>query len=170
MLNPMQMLLKVRISFVLIVVLLLTFVVSACAQQPESEPLPAGWSLWRSNEPSRGELECVTLSHTEWKVSAEGNNVEITEIKPQAAEEPKLPAQFKSKPEWIRARRHILRFDGGWLVGISAGEWGGGLWLTNEDGSQTKRILADNVTGILKAGPNIIVLSGLAHMSFDYGP
>lgn len=60
-------------------------------------------------------------------------------------------------------------FKNGWLLAYDAGEWGGGLWLTNEDGSRTKRILNDNVRGVVPIDGGIFVLSGLAHMSINFG-
>jgi hypothetical protein len=62
-----------------------------------------------------------------------------------------------------------MRFKNGWLLAYDAGEWGGGLWLTNEDGSKTKRILSDNVRAVIPTQGGILVLSGLTHMGIDFG-
>jgi hypothetical protein len=62
----------------------------------------------------------------------------------------------------------VLHFKNAWLLGYDAGEWGGGLWLTNEDGSETKQILTDNVREMVRLDNGILVLTGLAHMSLDF--
>jgi hypothetical protein len=63
-----------------------------------------------------------------------------------------------------------MHFAEGWLLAYDGGEFGGGLWLTNQDGSETKRILSDNVRAVVPLdGSGILVLSGLAHMSTDSG-
>ena len=46
---------------------------------------------------------------------------------------------FKLEPVLQRGQRQVLAIDGGWLIGIDTGEWGGGLWLTNNDGSVSKQ-------------------------------
>src|ERR1700722_1866677 len=65
--------------------------------------------------------------------------------------------------------RSAMHFKNGWLLAYDAGEWGGGLWLTNEDGSRTKRILNDNVRAVVPIDGGIVVLSGLAHMFINFG-
>jgi hypothetical protein len=46
----------------------------------------------------------------------------------------------------------------------------GELWLTNPDGSKTKRIISENVRGIVPLnGDRILVLSGWVAMIPDYG-
>ena len=53
----------------------------------------------------------------------------------------------------------------GWVLAYDGGEWGGGLWLTNDDGSLTKRIVSDNVRAVVPIDGGILVLSGLAHLA-----
>jgi hypothetical protein len=65
--------------------------------------------------------------------------------------------------------RSVLHLGKEWLLAYDAGEWGGGLWLTNEDGSKTKRILSDNVREMVPLEEGVLVLSGLAHMGIDFG-
>jgi hypothetical protein len=60
--------------------------------------------------------------------------------------------------------------DGGWLIGFDGGEFGGGLWATNDDGSRKLNILPDEDVHALFSTPDgVIVLSGLAHMGGDQG-
>ena len=62
-----------------------------------------------------------------------------------------------------------MHFENSWLLAYDGGEWGGGLWLTNEDGGKTKRTVSDNVRAVVPIDGGILVLSGLAHMSIDFG-
>ena len=65
--------------------------------------------------------------------------------------------------------RASIHFDNAWLLAYIGGEFGGGLWLTNEDGTETKRILDEDVRAMIPTDYGIVVLSGLAHMSMDFG-
>lgn len=134
-----------------------------------SPQTPPGWSVYPPERVNLVTPDCISSSKKEWRVSVDGNGIKIVDYKAQEVEQPKLPPGFKLDPKWTRARRHLLKFDGGWLVGIDAGEWGGGLWITNEDGTQSRKIIMDNVRGIVTTSRGILVLSGLAHMSFDFG-
>jgi hypothetical protein len=60
--------------------------------------------------------------------------------------------------------------SGGWLVGFNGGEFGGGLWSTSDDGSQTKLLVSQaDVHGLIRTPDGIIVLIGLAHMALNQG-
>ena len=52
---------------------------------------------------------------------------------------------------------------------MDSGEWGGGLWLTNDDGSVDKEIANDNIRAIASLGSEFLVLTGLSHMSLEHG-
>jgi hypothetical protein len=56
-----------------------------------------------------------------------------------------------------------------WLLAYDAGEWGGGLWVTNEDGSEIRRLINENVHAVIPIDAGFLVLSGLAHMGQDFG-
>jgi hypothetical protein len=45
----------------------------------------------------------------------------------------------------------------------------GGLWITNDDGSEARRIVNSNVHAVVPIDGGILVLSGLAHLSLDSG-
>jgi len=124
-------------------------------------------------------LRCFNYSHNEWQVTYEGNGVRITpRLSPKGKDDfpsvPSCPPLLKHQ-EGMPGRtvsaglRSAMHFKNGWLLAYDAGEWGGGLWLTNEDGSKTTRILNDNVRAVVPIDGGIVVLSGLAHMSIDFG-
>jgi len=142
---------------------------TAFAQQSRLESLPSGWHVYATGRVNPVAGQCANLSKTIWLVSTDGDHIQITESKPHRTEEPALPAKFKLEPRLQLGHRLVLGFDDGWLIGINAGEWGGGLWLTNKDGSLSKKVVMDNVGGLVPMGQSVLVLSGLAHMTFNFG-
>ncbi len=66
-------------------------------------------------------------------------------------------------------RRSLQPTSSGWLVGFDAGEFGGGLWLFNRDGSQNIELLSENVHAIYQINATILILTGLNHMRLNYG-
>ena len=133
---------------------------------------PKGWHVYPATNLNSETLDCLTYPTypiTSWSVSVLDNAVSIAEYRPQDVRQDPLPPGFQIKPEQSHGRRHTLKFEGGWLIGIDAGEWGGGLWITNQDGSLSKLIVEDNVRGIVSTAQGIFVLSGLAHGGFDFG-
>lgn len=153
-------------------------------QQPASLPgnVPVGWYVYPANKLKNLDettLRCFNYSHNEWQVTSEGSGVKITERlgtkgKDDFPQVPSWPPLLKHE-EGMPGRtvsaglRGTMHFENAWLLAYDAGEWGGGLWLTNEDGSKTKRILSDNVRAMIPIDGDILVLSGLAHMSMDFG-
>lgn len=61
-----------------------------------------------------------------------------------------------------------LRVDGGWLVGIDRGEWGGELAYIGAAGSP-QIIFEQNVHDLFRLGDQIVVVSGLAHLTSNEG-
>lgn len=131
-----------------------------------SESLPSGWQIYAQGELASTVVSCLNYSRANWRVLTDGGDLKIVEYKPESVE---LPPEFKLEPEWGRARRHVMKFDGGWLVGIDGGEWGGGLWVPNETGSETKLVVRENVKGIVPTAHGILVFSGLAHLGQNFG-
>jgi hypothetical protein len=147
-------------------------VVLVGAQDPEfvSQTPPPGWYVYPMDRLDSPTIRCLIYSNRGRTVSIDGGQLKIADYKPQKTEQPELPEHFTFKPEWRRgAGRHVIKFDGGWLVGIDAGEWGGGLWITNQDGTISKQIVMDNIKGIIPASGGIFVFSGLAHLHSDFG-
>jgi hypothetical protein len=137
---------------------------------------PDGWFVYpesRLKTLDESTLRCFNYSRNEWRVTNQDGGVKITRRVEDTAEET-LPALLKLQPgmpgETVKAGlRSVLHLNGNWLLAYDGGEWGGGLWLTNEDGSQTKRILNDNVRQMVPMNDGVLVLSGLAHLSIEFG-
>ncbi|MGB9244480.1 MAG: hypothetical protein WCC03_14085 [Candidatus Acidiferrales bacterium] len=119
-------------------------------------------------------LRCFNYSRSDWKVTSEGDVVTIASNLGDKSDELALPPLLKHEERMpgrtVRAGlRSALHFNNDWLLAYDGGEWGGGLWLTNEDGTTAKQILADNVRAIIPVDGGLLVLSGLAHMTMDFG-
>jgi hypothetical protein len=146
-----------------------------------SQPIPDGWYVYPQDKLKHSDeitLRCFNYSINEWQVMTDGNGIRITkrvaQKKGEAPSGTQLPPLLKHE-EGMPGRtvyaglRSATHFSNGWLLAYDAGEWGGGLWITNEDGSEAKRIVYDNVHAVVPIDDEILVLSGLAHMSFDFG-
>lgn len=148
-------------------------------QSPSStDYIPQGWFVYPNSKLKHADettLRCFNFSHNEWQVTSDGDDVRITKRSGRNADVPSLPPLLKVQPgmpgQTVSAGlSRSMHFAKGWLLAYNAGEFGGGLWLTNEDGSEAKRILSDNVRAVVPLdGSGILVLSGLAHMSTDFG-
>jgi hypothetical protein len=154
----------------------------ALAQQPASPTgsIPAGWYVYPDDKLKNLDettLRSFNYSQNEWQVANEGDGINITKlIRRKSGDQtiPSLPPLLKHENGMPgRAAsdglRTAIHYGNGWLLAYDAGEFGGGLWLTNDDGSQTKRILDNNVRAVIPVDNGILVLSGLAHRTMDFG-
>ena len=144
--------------------------------QVPSESIPSGWYVYPEeklkhlDETTR---RCFNYSRNEWQVIAEEDEIRI-EKRFAPKELPPIPPRLKHE-EGMPGRtvgaglRSATHFGNGWLLAYDGGEWGGGLWITDEDGSEAKRIVDHNVQAVIPIDDGILVLSGLAHMSVDFG-
>jgi hypothetical protein len=120
-------------------------------------------------------LRCFNYSRNEWEVSDENVGVKITKWAGRKADVPSLPALLKVQPGMPGPTPSTdlvgaMHFAQGWLLAYDGSRSGGGLWLTNPDGSKTKRIISENVRGRVPLnGDRILVLSGWVAMIPDYG-
>src|SRR5262249_14318467 len=119
-------------------------------------------------------VRCFNYSHNEWQVMSEGEKVKITKRVGTLTDIPSLPPLLKHQSgmpgNTVQAGlRSATHYGHGWLLAYDGGEWGGGLWITNDDGSLTKRIVSDNVRAVVPVYGGILVLSGLAHLTMDFG-
>ncbi len=146
-------------------------------ESPSAKRTPDGWHVYpisKLKNLDENTLRCFNYSHNEWQVITEGKEVQITKRTGKKTDVPSLPPSLEHQPgmpgRTVNAGlRSVMNYGHGWLLAYDAGEFGGGLWLTNEEGSVTKRILSDNVRAVVPIDSGILVLSGLAHMSMDFG-
>ena len=135
-------------------------------------PAPEGWFVYPikdANHPDQQTRECFNYSRNTWRVSLEQSAVKIVKLARGAAEQPPMPPLLRVEPRIMRAHRTSVKFADSWLLGFDGGEFGGGLWVSNLDGSQTKEIWNQDIRSITPVGDKILALSGLAHMSLDSG-
>jgi hypothetical protein len=151
-------------------------------QQPPSDAgvIPDGWYVYTDknlSHPDQYTRRCFNYSHNHWEVSSDGDAIRITkqarqkgEIQPLPPLPPRLKFERGMPGRTVDAGlRSATHFGNTWLIAYDAGEWGGGLWITNEDGSETKRIINENVHAVIPIEGGFLVLSGLAHLSGDFG-
>lgn len=157
---------KFRVLWLGLIVCLCVKAVSLPAQQLAGNwtvvPAPAGdvYAFLASNPPT-------------WKLRSDGVRVVAshwTRSDRERAEKIALPEHLLRDGQ-MRGVPVTLHLDGGgWLIGFDGGEFEGGLWSANEDGSQTKNLLSgQDVHAIIPVLGGAIVLAGVAHMSLDEG-
>lgn len=138
-----------------------------CAAQ--DLPLPKGWTPTKFQVSTSGmndDLQCAKYSSNEWHVKVKTGTVQISRSPDE--ELPELPPNFKQTTPSKR-RTVAAKAGTGWLVGYDAGEFGGGLWWTSTDGRKKTRLTTENVHAILARKNELLVFTGLAHLTIDEG-
>jgi hypothetical protein len=140
---------------------------SSCSAQFTS---PVGWS--KAQPPAQeiragNSLACANYSRHEWKVISIIGGLQVLDADKLRAT-PIFPSHFVQSKE-MRGRAVTLKTSDGWLIGFDAGEFGGGLWWSNEDGKTVKHLLEENVHALVVQNGTPLVLTGLAHMDSDEG-
>jgi hypothetical protein len=138
-----------------------------CAAQ--DLPLPEGWTATTFPASTSGmsdELLCANHSSSEWHVTVKPGAVQVSHTSDE--KHPKLPPHFNLRIP-AEGRIVVAKAGTGWLIGNDAGEFGGGLWWTNNDGRENKRLSGENVHVILTRQNELLVFTGLAHMGSDEG-
>jgi len=158
-------------------ILVLCFAIKAGNLQ--GQQLVGNWNV--SFVPTADDIAWAGSTAPVWKLHMDGANIVASHVtsqdrRPNGAVA--LPEHFRMPttagvPDTLQPPARVpvsLHLEGGgWLIGFDAGEWGGSLWSTNEDGSQTKNLLWNNVHALFQVPGGVIVLVGLAHMTLDEG-
>ncbi|MBK8283682.1 MAG: HEAT repeat domain-containing protein [Ahniella sp.] len=126
--------------------------------------VPRDQKLYASKSPEA--LEQLTIS------VIETSSDELQEIVPDSD----TPSKRQPKNEDPNVREEevqylptvALRVAKGWIVGSNRGEWGGELAFRSDDGA-TQLLKYKNVEDIYFLGEQVIVLTGLAHLSSNNG-
>jgi hypothetical protein len=135
-------------------------------------PLPA--YQWKDNNIWEGWRSAIRRSRYWWHVSEEIDQIHayLRNQRTLQNTQPKRPAFKWPGP----ADANVCVFpleDGSWLVGFDAGEFGGGLYWYNEDGSQHYKISEGPypypIYRFFQIGETIYALEGMAHMDTDEG-
>jgi hypothetical protein len=124
--------------------------------------------------PSDADLTCTERSTLFWSTSLKDGVPHATRIGVRDHVDA-LP--FEVTPDRDRrGNRRVAAVADGWIVGFDDGEFGGGLWWFNRDGSRSRRIrpapgasadlrVPENVVGLPKVGERQLVLMGLDHIT-----
>jgi hypothetical protein len=138
--------------------------------------VPEGWAFFPKPRDNSKESLCANYSRNEWRVETENGRIKISPNKrgdkDELAKLPENVREFVEKNMTVgngTGQIHVEPYENGWLVGSDAGEWGGTLMWYGDDASQKKELIKDNVRGIARVGSEVLVLSGLAHLSEDNG-
>jgi hypothetical protein len=155
------------------IIFALVAVIPTAAQSPliKGPGVLGGWIEAPSSKANPALWECASYGGS-WVVSLHEDSVRANEQNFDAADETTkdlpLPSYLKLSKEMI-GRRSLIRTADGWLIGFDAGEFGGGLWWFNSDGTVVRKLSPLNVHSILETPSGTFVLSGLAHLSLDNG-
>src|SRR5215469_6954923 len=71
------------------------------AQSPSTEHIPHGWYVYAHSNLKHADentLRCFNFSHNEWRVSLEGDKVDITKWSGRKPDNPSLPPRLKLEP------------------------------------------------------------------------
>jgi hypothetical protein len=121
-------------------------------------------------QPTKEDLLCGNHSRNRWDVILVDGALAVRKREPPPVRDP-LPFEIDeaSVPAWKMANRHVLPVPDGLLVGFEGGEFRGGLWWFNPDGSSRARLTEDNVVGLARARGRILAIVGLAHGVINSG-
>jgi len=137
----------------------------------QSTEAPQGWYVYANEElrnANAADRRCFNYSRQDWRVILDEGKARFTNIGNMKYESPASPPRLVHQ-EGMTRLRSATQIDDVWLLAYDGGEFGGGLWITNEDGSEVKQIYDSNVQAAVPLGSRVLVLSGLAHMQMDAG-
>ncbi|MBU2574776.1 MAG: hypothetical protein KKH28_11935 [Elusimicrobia bacterium] len=144
----------------------------AASKNRRLKPLPAppGWVLYPAPEADSASLRCAGFSGSAWSVSLVGGNVKINPRSGAPVDEP-LPFEIRPKDTaaGLGGDRRVKRVKNGWLIGFDAGEFGGALWWFSANGGKRKKLIKENVLGLVESSAGVLVLVGIAHFRTDKG-
>jgi len=157
-----------RLMRLALVVLLLPGL--GATKKSSKPPLPEGWITYPTPMEGGFAIECGNYASRSWKVAYDHdhNALGINPVATVSQPALELPAQLKPEPG-MTGRESSWKISTGWLLGFDQGEYGGGLWRTNNDGSESKQLLNRSVKGIVSTSHGIFVLTALMHRSVDLG-
>lgn len=129
-----------------------------------------------SRRVTEADLDCAGYDYKkQWAVTLR-DEVPVVSVQIPVRREDPLPfAVPKHKDR--SGDRHVLKVDGGWIVGFDAGEFGGGLWFTatgadwrqlrppSEPAAPDDPLKAENVQGLAVVEGQTLALMGLDHLT-----
>lgn len=141
------------------------------ASPQEAIDLPQGWHVYADDklkDANEQDRRCFNISRNDWKVTVEADQVRIVEKLGSENDNLVLPARLVHQ-EGMTRLQSVMHVNNQWLLAYNGGEWGGGLWLTDDDGGTVKKIVDGDVQAVVARDDGILILSGLAHLTMDSG-
>ena len=143
------------------------------ASEPSSwEPdgVLAGWHAFEAIDDDMRRCASYAAKDRQWRVDVSDGIMRVpplTSVDHLApANEPKVNPRIE---KGVRGKRVAVKMPGGVLVGYDGGEWGGDLRWGSDDGSNLRVLLKENVVGIVRISPRLLVLTGTHHMKTNRG-
>ncbi|MBB6609961.1 hypothetical protein H7F15_02835 [Pontibacter sp. Tf4] len=131
-------------------------------------------SAWKQDSLPTGErLYSANQSSNNWTFVKKGNKILIEEndFKPEKGDNLPFTQEFIEKHlEEIKGNRFVKSVEGGYLVGLNRGEFGGGLLFVSDDGLTTYiigRFL--RIKEIFELDSKVYAIEGLAHLGSQTG-
>lgn len=126
----------------------------------ERRATPRGWTMVEA--PREDARVCANWTLRSWRVQigkdAQVEFVTNDELNPPREHVP-FPFQCPGDRGERRARLSAVALGTQWLVGCDFGEFGGGLWRTEIDGSRSQRLWNDGIVALTLSGTRILALA-----------
>jgi hypothetical protein len=114
-------------------------------------------------------MHCANFARQQQVSLSDAGTLQIVQL-PQRASPippPELPAGAK-RQHGMFGYESILKVQNGWMLGFDGGEFGGGLWFVDANGTATQ-LYQENVRGFVETSRGVMVFVGVAHMTIDRG-
>lgn len=119
---------------------------------------PVTKAFVRIAEPNGDQLHAASFGTRTWRVRFEKDALLAATATPRPAQLPFSPDIDTSEIEYFGTQpNQFLRVRGGWLLSYYHGEFGGGLWQFNGDGSVGRRLLSTPAFGLIRYGNDVLV-------------
>jgi hypothetical protein len=138
-----------------------------CVSCKEKIAIPAGWSAISTPNPDSLVMRCANYSKQNWRVFLVGNEIGI-ENSDSLHTAQSLPDNFKRTSEMV-GNSSVISTTDGLLIGFDGGEFGGGLWWSNKNGSKVSKLMDAPVKSLMTTSDGVFVFTGIAHMGLDNG-
>lgn len=148
-------------------VALLCIACCVSCKEKAGRALPSGWSLVNTPTLDSPMLQCANYSKQSWKVSSIKDAIGIEDSQPLRLAQA-LPDNFKRTADMV-GNSSAVELTDGFLIGFDGGEFGGGLWRSQKDGSSVTKLLDAPVRSLMATSKGVLVFTGTAHMGLDNG-
>jgi hypothetical protein len=153
--------------------IVLAFIESICAAQPQYEPRVEKW-LCVTVPPASSVAEREAWSYAanysphHWYLFVKDAAV-YASLDRQIRDKPAKNLRFEPRAGDLTGVSAVAFVADGCLVGFNEGEWGGALYWFSPDGKRSYRISDHQVVDFIKVGESIYAIEGLTHLTSSEG-